>query len=48
MGAGPLLQADVAVVVMVNVSDCELWIEDGAVASAYILLAAEQYDIGAC
>lgn len=48
MGAGPLSQADVAVVVMVDTSDCELWIEDGAVASAYILLAAEQYDVGAC
>lgn len=48
MGAGPLSQADVAIVVMVDASDCELWIEDGAVASAYILLAAEQYHVGAC
>ena len=24
------------------------WIEDGAIASSYILLAAEQYDLGAC
>ena len=48
MGAGPLSQADVAIVVMVDTSNCELWIEDGAVASAYILLAAEQYNVGPC
>lgn len=48
MGAGPLPTADVAIVVMVDKSDCELWIEDAAVASTYILLAAEQFDIGAC
>lgn len=48
MGAGPLPNADVAIVVMVDKSDCELWIEDAAVASTYILLAAEQFDIGAC
>ena len=48
MGAGSLPYADVAVIVMVDTSDCELWIEDGAVASSYLLLAAEQYGIGAC
>ena len=48
MGAGPLTQADVAIVVMANTSNLELWIEDAAVASTYILLAAEQYDVGAC
>ncbi|MBQ9487360.1 MAG: nitroreductase family protein [Selenomonadaceae bacterium] len=48
MGAGPLPTADVAIVVMVDKSDCELWIEDAAVASTYILLAAEQFGIGAC
>ena len=26
----------------------EFWIEDAAIASSYILLAAEQYDLGAC
>lgn len=26
----------------------EFWIEDGAIASSYILLAAEQYSLGAC
>ena len=29
-------------------SQAEFWIEDGAVASAYLLLAAEQYGLGAC
>ena len=48
MGAGPLPTADVAIVVMANVSNCELWIEDAAVASTYILLAAESFGIGAC
>lgn len=48
MGAGPLSTADVAIVVAVDKSDCELWIEDAAVASTYILLAAEQFGVGAC
>ena len=48
MGAGPLMQSEVYIVVMVDTSHCELWIEDASVASTYILLAAEQYDIGAC
>ena len=48
MGAGPLPNAEYAVVVMVDRSDCELWIEDGAVASTYILLAAEALGLGAC
>ena len=48
MGAGPLPTADVAIVVMANTSNCELWIEDAAVASTYILLSAEQFGIGAC
>ena len=47
-GAGPLPQADVAIVVMANTANLELWIEDAAVASTYILLAAEQFDVGAC
>ena len=48
MGAHPLTQADVCIVVMADTSSCELWIEDAGVASSYILLAAEEYDIGAC
>lgn len=48
MGAGPLPSAEYAIVVMIDRGDCELWIEDGAVASTYILLAAEALGIGAC
>ena len=48
MGAQPLPQADVAIVVMANTTGLELWIEDAAVASTYILLAAEQFNVGAC
>lgn len=48
MGAEPLPQEDVAIVVMANTSNLELWIEDAAVASTYILLAAEQFNVGAC
>lgn len=48
MGAGPLKDADVAIVILIDRNKCELWIEDGAVASTYILLAAEQLGIGAC
>lgn len=48
MGAGPLPTVDVAIVVMADTSNCELWIEDAAVASSYILLAAENFGIGAC
>ena len=48
IGAGPLVNASVAVVVAVDRKDCELWIEDGAVASTYLLLAAEHYGLGAC
>ncbi|MBO1307318.1 nitroreductase family protein [Enterococcus sp. 669A] len=48
MGAGPLSSADVAIVVLVNKKNLELWIEDGAIASAYLLLAAEERGIGAC
>ena len=48
IGVPPLLQADVAIVVMANTAGLELWIEDAAVASTYILLAAEQFNVGAC
>jgi len=48
MGAGPLSSAEVAIVVMIDKSNCELWIEDGAIASSYILLAAEELGVGAC
>lgn len=48
MGAAPLERADVAIIVLADASTCELWIEDASVASSYILLAAEEEDIGAC
>lgn len=48
MGAGPLPTAEAAIVVMTDRSNCELWIEDAAVASTYIILAAEQFGLGAC
>lgn len=45
----PSVRASVAsVVVMVDTSKGELWPEDGSVAATYLLLAAEQYGIGAC
>jgi len=47
-GGSQILQADVVIVVMVNMENGEFWIEDGAIASSYILLAAEQYGLGAC
>ncbi len=51
MGGSQINGADVVIVVMVNTADkrqAEFWIEDGAIASSYILLAAEQYGLGAC
>lgn len=51
MGGSQMNGADTVIVVMVKTGDkraAEFWIEDGAIASSYLLLAAEQYDIGAC
>ncbi len=51
MGGSQINGADTVVVVMVKTADkhaAEFWIEDGAIASSYILLAAEQYGLGAC
>ena len=48
LGGSQIIGADIVIVVMVNLDRGEFWIEDGAIASSYILLAAEQYDIGAC
>ena len=48
MGATPLLEANVTIIVIADTSTCELWIEDVSVASIYILLAAEEYNISAC
>ena len=48
MGAGPLAFGDAAIVPIIDKRDLELWVEDAAVASTYILLAAEYYGVGAC
>ena len=48
MGAGPLVYSDVAIVVLTDKRNLELWVEDAAVASTYILLACEYYGVGAC
>ena len=51
MGGSQINGADAVIVVMVKMADkrqAEFWIEDGAIASAYILLAVEQYGLGAC
>ncbi|MCH5186336.1 MAG: nitroreductase family protein [Oscillospiraceae bacterium] len=48
MGAGPLAYGEAAIVPIINKRNLELWVEDAAVASTYILLAAEYYGVGAC
>ena len=50
-GGSQVNGADTVIVAIVKTSDkraSEFWIEDGAIASAYLLLAIEQYDLGAC
>lgn len=48
LGGSQIIGADTVIVVMVKLDRGEFWIEDGAIASSYILLAAEQYGLGAC
>lgn len=48
LGGSQIIGAGAVVAVMVKLDRGEFWIEDGAIASAYVLLAAEQYDVGAC
>ena len=51
MGGSQVNGAGAVIAVMVRTADkreAEFWIEDGAIASAYTLLAAEQYGLGAC
>ena len=48
IGAPSVSDSAASVVVMVDTSKGELWAEDGSVAATYLLLAAEQYGIGAC
>ena len=48
LGGSQIIGADTVIVVMVNMARGEFWIEDGAIASSYIWLAAEEFNIGAC
>ena len=48
MGAGPLAYGDAAIVPIIDKRNLELWVEDAAVASTYVLLAAEACGVGAC
>lgn len=51
MGGSQINGADAVIVTMVktgNKRQAEFWIEDGAIVSAYLLLAIEQYGLGAC
>ncbi|MBQ8087715.1 MAG: nitroreductase family protein [Clostridia bacterium] len=48
MGAGPLGYGDAAIVPIIDKRNLELWVEDAAVVSTYILLAAEYYGVAAC
>ena len=48
MGAGPLGHGQAAIVPIIDKRNLELWVEDAAVASTYLLLAAEYYGVGAC
>lgn len=48
IGAPSVRVAQAAVVVMADTTKGELWVEDCSVAAGYLLLAAEQYGIGAC
>ena len=48
MGAGPLAYGEAAIVPIIDKRNLELWVEDAAVASTYVLLAAEYYGVGAC
>lgn len=48
IGAPSVAQASAAIIVMADPQKGELWIEDTSVAATYLLLAAQQYGIGAC
>ena len=48
MGAGPLAYGDAAIIPIIDKRNLELWVEDAAVASTYILLAAEYFGVAAC
>ncbi|MDO4399831.1 MAG: nitroreductase family protein [Coriobacteriia bacterium] len=48
LGGTQIIGAGAVIVVMVKLDRDEFWIEDGAIASSYILLAAEEQGLGAC
>ncbi len=51
LGGSQINGAGAVIVTLVKTGhprQAEFWIEDGAIASAYLLLAAEQYGLGAC
>lgn len=48
IGAPSVAQAAAAVIVMADPANGELWIEDTSVAATYLLLAAQQFEVGAC
>ena len=48
LGGTQIIGAGAVIVVMAKLDRGEFWIEDAAIASSYLLLAAEQYGLGAC
>lgn len=48
IGAPSVANAAAAIIVAVDTTKGELWVEDASVAAGYILLGAENYGIGAC
>lgn len=47
-GAMPVAKATMAVVVCVDITASETWVEDGAIAAAYMMLQARDLGIGSC
>lgn len=47
-GAGPVAAAAMAVVVSVDPTTSETWVEDGSIAAAYMMLQAKALGIGSC
>ena len=47
-GAGFLKGAALGIAVVADPSQSDVWVEDAAIASAYLLLAAESLGLGAC
>lgn len=47
-GALPVAKATMAVVVCVDVTASETWVEDGSIAAAYMMLQARDLGVGSC